>query len=122
RNSLSLEYPREALDIVVVSDASTDGTDDIVERMAAQGIRLLRMSERSGKTAGLNRAVGQSSSEVVVFSDANAMYEKSAVRMLVRNFADPDVGAVIGESSYGDIESAADRTESSYWRYETLIK
>ena len=72
---------------------------------------LLRMSERSGKTAGLNEAVRQASGEVFVFSDANAEYDRHAIARLVRNFSDPEVGAVTGESRYRIEENDAS-TES----------
>lgn len=122
QNSLALDYPRELLQILVVSDASTDRTDDIVRAFADDGVNLLRMSERGGKTLGLNAAVEASNGEVVVFSDANAMYKGDSIRMLVRNFTDTEVGAVVGESTYVDPSSQAEQSESAYWRYETAIK
>lgn len=122
-NSLALDYPRERLDIIVVSDCSDDGTDEIVNAYAAQGVRLLRMHERGGKTAGLNAVLPRARGDIVVFSDANAMYERRAVRHLVRNFADPAVGCVTGESRY-NVEGATDSTQSEnlYWRYELALK
>lgn len=122
RNSLELDYPRERLQVLVVSDASDDGTDQVVEQFAAQGVELLRMSERGGKTLGLNAAVQRAAGEILVFSDANAMYAGDALRKLTRNFADPQVGAVVGESGYTDVNSASERSEGLYWKYETLIK
>ncbi len=74
-NALSLDYPPGLLEIVVVSDASDDGTDAIVSEYAGRGVVLHRQPERRGKTAGLNRTVPLLTGEVVVFSDANAMYE-----------------------------------------------
>src|SRR5688572_31214832 len=97
-NSLGLEYPRDRLEILVVSDCSSDQTDEIVRSFDRHGVKLLRMPERSGKTAGLNEAVRHATGEVVVFSDANAEYDRHAIARLVRNFADPEVGAVTGES------------------------
>lgn len=121
-NSLNLDYPTDRLEILVVSDASDDSTDEIVESYAARGVTLLRMGERGGKTLGLNAGVKAAAGEVIVFSDANAMYEADALRKLVRNFADEEVGAVVGESTYERSENDADRSESAYWRYETAIK
>jgi cellulose synthase/poly-beta-1,6-N-acetylglucosamine synthase-like glycosyltransferase len=121
-NTLALDYPRASLDIVVVSDASDDGTDEIVGRYASRGVRLLRMSKRGGKTVGLNAAVASSRSELIVFSDANAMYRVDAVRRLAAPFAEGTVGAVIGESSYTEPDTESGRSESLYWRYETWIK
>lgn len=122
RNSLALDYPREKIEIVVISDASDDGTDEIVGQFAAQGVRLLRMNDRGGKTLGLNAGVRAAKGEIVVFSDANAMYLPDAIRKMARNFADPAVGAVVGESTYADAEGGAQQSESLYWKYETGIK
>jgi len=123
-NSLGLDYPRDRLDIMVVSDGSDDDTDDIVKEYASRGVRLLRMRERGGKTVGVNAAVPQARGEIVIFSDANALYHHQAVRNLVRNFADPEVGCVTGESRYEIEENAADSTasENLYWRYELALK
>jgi cellulose synthase/poly-beta-1,6-N-acetylglucosamine synthase-like glycosyltransferase len=108
--------------VVVVSDFSDDGTDEIVRGYAAQGIELLRMPGRGGKTVGLNAAIAQSRGEVVIFSDANAMYGRDVVGQMTRNFADQAVGAVVGESTYVDPEAESERSEGLYWRYETAIK
>ena len=122
-NALALDYPRERLEIIVVSDASTDRTDAIVSEYADQGVVLARQSERHGKTAGLNHTVPTLRGDLVVFSDANAMYEPDALRMLARNFADPDVGCVTGEARYtGGSRAAADLGERVYWGYEIQVK
>ena len=99
-NALALEYPADCREIVVVSDASEDGTDEIVKEYASRGVRLFRQTERRGKTAGLNAVLPTVRGEVVVFSDANAMYKKNALLMLARNFADDEVGCVTGEARY----------------------
>ena len=121
-NSLALDYPRERLQIIVVSDASEDRTDAIVRSYADRGVELLRMPERGGKTVGLNAAVARARGELIIFSDANAMYRPDVVRALARNFADPAVGAAVGESTYVDPEVESERSEGLYWRYETAIK
>ena len=121
-NSLALDYPAGKLEVLVVSDASDDGTDDIVRSIADPRVQLLRMEARGGKTLGLNAAVLAARGEIVVFSDANAMYRPDAIRRMVSNFADPAVGAVIGESTYSDATGGADQDESLYWRYEVAIK
>ena len=121
-NSLALDYPKDRLQIIVLSDQSGDRTDEIVESFQDRGITLLRMAERGGKTLGLNDGVKSSSSDFVVFSDANAMYRADAIRALIAPFTDPKVGAVIGESTYADAASDAGESESLYWRYETTIK
>jgi len=122
-NALALDYPADLREIVVVSDASDDETDAIVARYADRGVRLWRQPERRGKTAGLNTAVPHLTGDVVVFSDANAMYEPDALRKLVRNFADPAVGCVTGEARYRhETHGAADEGEGAYWNYEMLVK
>jgi len=123
-NSLALDYPRERLEVLVVSDCSDDNTDALVKAYANRGVRLLRMKKRGGKTAGLNVAVPQARGDIVIFSDANALYHRLAVRNIVRNFADPQVGCVTGESRYNIDEDAADSTASEdlYWRYELALK
>lgn len=122
RNSLSLDYPRDRLQVLVVSDASTDGTDELVRALPDDRVSLLRMEQRSGKTLGLNEAVRAARGDIIVFSDANAMYAQGALKALVRNFCDPNVGAVVGESTYSGAEGGADAEESLYWRYEVFIK
>ena len=121
-NTLQLDYPSERLQVLVVSDASDDRTDDIVREYEGRGVGLVRMTERGGKTVGLNAALREASGEVVVFSDANAMYRRDALRRLAAPFADPAVGAVVGESTYHDSETASEASESLYWKYETAIK
>ena len=121
-NSLSLDYPSENLEILVISDASEDATDEIVQSYAPKGVSLLRMPKRGGKTLGLNAAVASANGEIIVFSDANALYRSDAIRRLVAPFADPTVGAVIGESTYVEPDSESGRSESLYWRYETWVK
>ena len=122
-NTLALDYPKDRFQVVVISDRSDDGTDDIVREYAGRGVSLARQEERLGKTAGLNRTVPGLTSDIVVFSDANAMYENDALRKLVRNFADPSVGCVTGEARYmKGRHNAADRGERAYWDYEMRVK
>ncbi len=122
-NSLSLDYTDEKFEIIVVSDASTDNTDSVVKGFVDRGVSLIRSEERLGKTAGLNLAVPQAKGEIIVFSDANAMYQKDAIRKLVRNFFNKRIGYVVGHAKYGDIDSSnASRSENNYWKYEIFLK
>jgi glycosyltransferase involved in cell wall biosynthesis len=120
-NLLALDYPPELVDIVVASDASTDGTDELVEAVAAreQRVRLVRCP-RGGKVAAQNRAVQETNGEIVAFSDANATWAVPALRKLVRNFADPEVAYVCGQLRL----EAPDGTnrEGVYWRYELAVR
>ncbi len=121
-NALGLDYPRDRLEVVVISDGSDDGTDEIVAEYEDRGVVLRRQEPRRGKSAGLTRFVPEARGEVIVFSDANSMYEPDALRKLVRHFADPRVGFVSGYQRYVDEDSAANQSESLYWRYETWLK
>jgi cellulose synthase/poly-beta-1,6-N-acetylglucosamine synthase-like glycosyltransferase len=115
-NLLALDYPADKLDLVVTSDASTDRTHELVERFASR-VRLV-VNERGGKVAAQDRAVRETDGEIVAFSDANATWAPDALRLLVRNFADPDVAYVCGRL----VLDAADGSnrEGVYWRYELL--
>ena len=115
-NSLALDYPSEHLDVIVVTDGSDDGTDDIVAGFANRGVRLFHQPQRQGKMAAVNRVVPLVDAEIIVFSDANAMTERGALRALVRNFADPSVGGVTGE------KRVLGGGEGLYWRYESYLK
>ena len=123
-NALALEYERDRLEILVISDGSDDGTDEIVQNFYPRGVRLLRQEPRMGKTAGLNLGVSQAQGQILVFSDANALYQPDAVRHLVRHFATPKVGYVVGNARYYEkgLESASAESEGLYWKLETYLK
>jgi cellulose synthase/poly-beta-1,6-N-acetylglucosamine synthase-like glycosyltransferase len=120
-NLLALDYPADKLTIIVASDASTDGTDELVEAVALRvpRVRLLRCP-RGGKVAAQNRAVASSDGEILAFTDANAQWQPDALRLLVRNFADRDVAYACG----GHFYEAADGTnrEGTYWRFESWLR
>ena len=122
-NKLGLDYPRDRLQIIVVSDESTDGTDRVVAELAGQGVRLLRQSPRQGKTAALNLAVPEAQGEIVAFADANSIWDPTALRALVRSFADPDVGYVTGKMVYVDeTGSLVGDGCDAYMRYENRLR
>lgn len=121
-NVLSLEYPRECLEVIVASDGSIDGTNEIVLGYAEQGIKLLPLP-RQGKAPALNTAVAASTGEILVFSDANSIYAPDAIQALVRPFADPDVGGVAGNQVYLKGEPGGEGAgEKSYWRFDRQLK
>jgi cellulose synthase/poly-beta-1,6-N-acetylglucosamine synthase-like glycosyltransferase len=113
-NLLALDYPAEKLELVVASDASSDRTHELVERFAPR-VRLI-VNERGGKVAAQNRAVRETQSELVAFSDANATWASDALRLLVRSFADPDVAYVCGRLVLETADGS--NREGVYWRYE----
>lgn len=121
--TLKLDYPKDKLRIVVVSDGSTDGTDDIVRSYAAHGVELFRVEGRVGKTQARNVAMQAIDGEIVIFSDATTSYRKNIIRKFVRNFADPTVGMVTGHLIYRDTANSQMGTgQKLYWKYETMIK
>ncbi len=123
KNTFRLDYPRDRLEIIVASDGSTDRTDDIVKQYATDGVRLVRVEGRQGKTVAQNRAVEQAGGEIVVFSDANAMYEPDAIKKLVRHFGRDDVGCVEGRrADYSPEETATAENELKFRDYESWIK
>jgi cellulose synthase/poly-beta-1,6-N-acetylglucosamine synthase-like glycosyltransferase len=115
-NLRALDYPRDKLEVVVTSDASTDRTEELAE---AAGARVIR-NPRGGKVAAQDRAVRETTSEIVAFSDANATWAPDALAMLVRPFADPSVAYVCGQLKL----QAADGSnrEGLYWRYEVAVR
>ncbi|MGH3045044.1 MAG: glycosyltransferase, partial [Gaiellaceae bacterium] len=120
-NLLELDYPPEQLEVVVASDASDDGTDEIVEEIAAREPRVsLLRAPREGKRPALDRAVRGTDSELVAFSDANATWAPDALRKLARNFADPDVAYVCGRLQLQQPDGT--NREGAYWRYELWLR
>jgi cellulose synthase/poly-beta-1,6-N-acetylglucosamine synthase-like glycosyltransferase len=120
-NLLGLDYPADRLEVIVASDGSTDRTNEIVERIADGDprVRLVR-APRAGKVAAQNLAVGEATGEILAFSDANAVWAASALRKLVRNFADPEVAYVCGQLRLERPDGT--NREGAYWRYELLVR
>ncbi len=122
-NTLGLDYPQGKLQVIVASDCSTDNTDAIVQEYTDQGVLLVRLRQRGGKTAALNEAVKHARGEVLVFSDAATLYRQDALRKLVRNFADPSVACVTGDIIYiNDAHTLVGEGGSLYWRYERWLR
>jgi cellulose synthase/poly-beta-1,6-N-acetylglucosamine synthase-like glycosyltransferase len=117
-NSLDIDYPDDKMEIVVFSDASSDDTDRIVRSYEDEGVRLERIEGRVGKTECQNRVTERLETDIVVFSDADSMYEPDAIHRLVEKFG-PDVGCVVGELRYNKYNVEA---ESAYRTFEKLIK
>jgi cellulose synthase/poly-beta-1,6-N-acetylglucosamine synthase-like glycosyltransferase len=120
-NCLGLDYPMDRLDVVVASDGSRDGTNELVRGFGPR-VQLLAFAERRGKIAAINEAMRSVSADVVVFSDANTFLRRDAVRKLVRNFADPRVGAVSGDVVLTGERAALAGSEDLYYRYERHLQ
>lgn len=120
-NSLTLDYPRDRIEIVIVSDGSSDQTVNIAR--SAGGARVLALPQNRGKVAALNAAVPGLSGEIIVFSDASAMLGPDSVRRLMENFADLSVGAASGRYRVvkpNEVNIGA--SEDFYWKYEAFLK
>lgn len=122
-NLLAVDYPRDRFEVIVASDGSDDGTNEVIVGFAERGVRLLALS-RVGKATALNEAVAASTGEIIVFSDANTRYTPDAIRALVRPFADPDVGGVAGDQRYVRDSTVAESAtgEQRYWDFDRLLK
>ena len=123
KNKLDQGYPSDKLQVIVISDGSTDATDDIVEEFSSAGVILLRREGRAGKAAALNAAAKLATGEILVFSDANSLFGPSTLQKLVANFADPQVGYVTGalEFLHSD-ESFSGNGVSAYMRFENFLR
>jgi cellulose synthase/poly-beta-1,6-N-acetylglucosamine synthase-like glycosyltransferase len=120
---LALDYPADRRHILIISDASTDGTDAIVRSYADRGVELLRLPRRSGKTAAENAAAAHLRGEIVVNTDATIRILPGALKELVGAFRAPTVGVASGRDvSVGSVESAGNRGESGYVGYEMWIR
>ncbi len=124
RNLLELDYPPPRCQIVVVSDGSTDGTNAILRQYASdQRVQVLMNQLSRGKASGLNDAIHLAAGEVVVLTDARQKIEPRAIRLLMENFVDPEVGCVSGALMLGDPESGeAGKGMGLYWRIEKKIR
>ncbi|WP_373048072.1 glycosyltransferase family 2 protein [Vulgatibacter sp.] len=121
QNSLALDYPAEKIEVVIGSDGSDDGTDEIVAACEDRRIRLDSSRQRSGKVGVLNRTIPTATGDIVVLSDANTMLDRDSIRKLVRHFRDPRIGAVCGRLRlYNPKKSGYE--ESAYWVYESFLK
>ncbi len=123
RNFLAIDYPMDKLFLAIGSDGSSDGTDEILHRLA-DGRRIRAFSfGRGGKMKTVNRIVAEVDTPFLVFSDANTMYEPQSIRKLMRHFADPSIGGVCGNLRLHPVnESVGGAGESTYWSFENLIK
>src|SRR5207244_4312119 len=121
-STLSQRYPGRRLEVIVVSDGSTDVTDAVVASYPDPRVRLVRQEPRAGKSPALNRGALAARGDVLVFTDANALFAPEALARLAAPFADPRVGLVSGQGLYGGLDGDARVVSSGYVRYEAALK
>jgi len=119
RNSFSLDYPKEKIRHVWITDGSDDGTPDLLRKY--DGVEVHHQALRQGKIAAINRGMQFVKSPIVIFSDGNTMLGMESIRRIIRLFSDPGVGCVSGEKRVAGRNSAAS-TEGIYWKYESTLK
>lgn len=121
-NSLSLDYPADKLKIIWITDGSNDKTNELLQKY--HQATVLYQPQRQGKTAAINRSMHYISSPIVIFTDANTMINKEAIKEIITCFNDPEVGCVAGEKRIAtrDKDKAAAGGEGIYWKYESKLK
>lgn len=121
--TLALDYPPEKLEVIVISDGSTDRTDRILAGFDDPRLTVIRQETNLGKNRALNRALTIAAGEVIVFTDANAIFAPDALRELARPFTDPRVGCAVGKLRYGNPKrTLIGKLEILYWNLENRLK
>ena len=121
-NSLALDYPVDKLEIIVVSDASTDRTDEIVRSFADRGVKLVRVEGNVGKSAALNEGVTRATGEILAFSDATGHWSPESIRAMAEHYADPRVGCVSGWVAYRYDNSLTAQGFGVYQRFVMALR
>ncbi len=117
------EYPQNKIEMIIGSDGSTDNTTSVLEKFESDRVRVLQFSERRGKASVLNDLVASATGEIIVFSDANTVFEKKTIEWLVRGFSNALVGTVCGNLILvSDARTVGAVGELTYWSYESFIK
>lgn len=120
-NTLTLDYPKEKIQILVASDGSNDGTNEIVRDYFNQGVQLLELSDRKGKESAQKEAIKKATGDIIVFSDVATMLQETGLKQLVSNFADPTVGCVSSEDRLLGRDGKPSG-EGFYIRYEMWLR
>jgi len=121
-NTFDLDYPKDKMQLIFITDGSTDGTAEKLREH--KGITLLHQEKRSGKMAAIERAIPFVKGEITVFTDANTFLNKDAILELIKHYQNEKVGAVAGEKRIiiGDTADASSAGEGFYWKYESKLK
>ncbi len=120
KNTFELDYPEEKLQILFITDGSTDSTPQKIQKYPR--IKLMHKDERQGKTMAINRAMAEVTTPFVVFCDANTYLNSAAIKKIVVHYNDPKTAAVAGEKKIADAADAAGAGEGIYWKYESTLK
>jgi cellulose synthase/poly-beta-1,6-N-acetylglucosamine synthase-like glycosyltransferase len=120
-NIAALDYPADKLQVVIVSDGSSDGTNAMLRQISDSRIEAVIQPERGGKAAALNVALEHARHDLFVFSDCSTMFSPDALRKLVRHFTDPSIGLVCGSLLF-EAGAESRQTEGVYWKYETVLR
>ncbi len=122
RNTLELDYPTVKFQVIFITDGSSDSTPELVQSFP--GVELLHQPERRGKVAAIHRAVPFARHPILIFSDANTILNKEAVREIAKHYQDPKVGGVAGEKKImqDGQQGIAGAGEGLYWKYESTLK
>lgn len=122
RNTFALDYPKDRLELIFITDGSSDGTTGIIRKYPS--ILLLHQNERRGKVAAMNRAIQHVQSPLVIFCDANTLLNTACVKEIVKHYTNPKVGGVAGEKKIlqQGKDAAAAAGEGLYWKYESYLK
>lgn len=122
KNSLALDYPKEKLQLIFISDGSNDDTPEKIKKYPQ--VLALHENARNGKASAMNRAMAYVKAPIVVFCDANTELNPEAIREMVKHYSNPNVGAVTGEKRIitRDKENASGAGEGIYWKYESFLK
>jgi cellulose synthase/poly-beta-1,6-N-acetylglucosamine synthase-like glycosyltransferase len=121
-NALSLDYPRDRLDIVFFSDGSTDRTEEIIRARGQDRVRLVSCAAHLGKIRALNEAMHGCNGDIIVFSDADALLSEGALRTLVRHFEDPTIGGVCGQRVIRESGTQLREAQRDYIRFDSAVK
>jgi len=119
QNIFSLDYPKEKIKNVWVTDGSDDGTPDLLRQYPE--VEVYHLPQRAGKIAAMNRGIQFIKTPIIIFSDGNTLLGKESIRRIIKLFSDPKVGCVSGEKRIFSKGTAA-ATEGIYWKYESLLK
>jgi len=121
-NLLALDYPKDQIDILIGSDASTDRTDQIIQNYQDPRLHVFIHPQRRGKMMTVNDLVARSKNEIIFFNDARQLLEGDSLKNLVQNFADPSVGCASGELLFVKAEGGMAQGVNLYWEYEKFIR